>query len=99
MQKFEMNQAQPAMQSRAIAGLPRIRSSLLISLCLGMALAGCDMNKLPRNMRLTAFEPHRAGFVCIHEADVVPPIDPEAERWLQEGLTLTSSTRWPEDRI
>ena len=86
------------MQSRAIASLSRIRSSLLISLCLGMALAGCDMNKLPRNMRLTAFDPHRAGFVCIHEADVAPPIDPEAERWLQEGLALTSATLWPRER-
>ena len=86
------------MQSRAIASLTRPRSSLLISLCLGMALAGCDVNKLPRNMRLTAFDPHRAGFVCIHEADVAPPIDPEAERWLQEGLALTSATLWPRER-
>ncbi|KIQ20855.1 hypothetical protein RT97_27840 [Variovorax paradoxus] len=56
------------------------------------------MNDLPRNMNLKAFDPHRADFVCRHEADAVPPIDPEAEQWLQQGLALTSPALWPEER-
>ena len=56
------------------------------------------MNDLPRNMNLKAFDPHRKDFVCKHEADAVPPIDPEAEQWLQEGLALTSRLLWPDQR-
>jgi TPR repeat protein len=56
------------------------------------------MTELPRNMNLKAFDPHRSDFVCKHEADVVPPIDPQAEQWLQEGLALTSPLLWPDQR-
>ncbi len=53
---------------------------------------------LPRNMSLRAFDPHRQDFDCKYEADAVPPIDPEAEAWLQEGLRLTSRDLWPDQR-
>lgn len=56
------------------------------------------MNDLPRNQNLKAFDPHRKDFVCRHEADAVPPIDPEAEQWFQQGLALTSLTLWPDQR-
>lgn len=57
-----------------------------------------SMNELPRNTNLKAFDPHRSDFVCKREADAVPPIDPQAEQWLQEGLALTSPTLWPDQR-
>ncbi|MBU7572505.1 MAG: sel1 repeat family protein [Hydrogenophaga sp.] len=56
------------------------------------------MNQLPRNMKLTAFDPHRPGFECVHEATKVPPIDPEAQEWLEQGLALSSYDQWYEDR-
>ncbi|MDR0480624.1 MAG: hypothetical protein LBG66_01915, partial [Gallionellaceae bacterium] len=49
---------------------------------------------LPRNMNLKAFDPHRKDFICKYEADVVPPIDPEAEQWFQQGLAATSHLLW-----
>ena len=59
----------------------------------------CTMHlDLPRNMALKAFDPHRSGFVCKHEADAVPPIDPEAEQWQQEAMAATSFDKWEEDR-
>ncbi len=75
----------------------RIPSLLLLSFVLLTSLA-CSMNDLPRNMSLKAFDPHRPAFECKHEANAVPPIDPEAEQWLQQGLAFTSQTKWPEDR-
>jgi hypothetical protein len=76
---------------------------LRLQFILGSALVlfaqfACSMTDLPRNMNLKAFDPHRKDFVCKREVDAVPPIDPEAERWLQEGLALTSATLWPEQR-
>jgi len=56
------------------------------------------MNNLPRNMPLKAFDPHRKEFQCKHEADIVPPNDPQAEIWFQEGLALTNHRLWPEQR-
>jgi hypothetical protein len=56
------------------------------------------MNPHPRNMRLKAFDPHRKDFVCKHEADVVPPIDPEAEQWNRQALALTTPHLWYEQR-
>jgi len=56
------------------------------------------MNSLPRNMNLKAFDPHRKTFVCKHEADAVPPIDPQAEQWHREALALTSNLLWADDR-
>jgi TPR repeat protein len=75
----------------------RPRNFLLLTLVLFTQLA-CSMNDLPRNMSLKAFDPHRKEFICKHEADAVPPIDPEAEQWLQQGLALTSPTLWPDQR-
>lgn len=49
-------------------------------------------------MSLTAFDPHRTAFECKHEADVVPPLDPEADRWNQRAMALTSSLLWPNQR-
>jgi uncharacterized protein len=54
------------------------------------------MNQLPRNMKLTAFDPHRPGFECVHEASKVPPIDPQAQEWFEQGLVL-SNQEWYED--
>ncbi|KVL28449.1 hypothetical protein WS97_27630 [Burkholderia territorii] len=53
---------------------------------------------LPRNMSLDAFNPHRETFVCVHEASVVPAVDPEADRWNQQALTMTSASLWPNQR-
>jgi TPR repeat protein len=47
------------------------------------------MQDLPRNMKLKAFNPHRDGFSCVHEASKVPPITPEAQAWFEEGLAVT----------
>ena len=53
---------------------------------------------LPRQQSLKAFEPHRTDFTCRYEADAVPPIDPEAEGWNQEGLYVTRRPLWPNQR-
>lgn len=57
-----------------------------------------SMKTLPRNMSLKAFDPHRTEFVCKYQENILPRIDEEAERWFQEGLTLTSHTLWPNQR-
>jgi TPR repeat protein len=49
-------------------------------------------------MSLTAFNPHRAAFECKHEADVIPSIDQEADRWNRQAMALTSSLLWPNQR-
>ena len=56
------------------------------------------MEQLPRNMNLKAFDPHRAEFSCVHEAAKVPPIDPVADEWFQQGMALTSHDNEPEQR-
>src|SRR3954451_12691563 len=62
-------------------------------------LVGCPMTPpLPRNMSLTAFDPHRQVFECRHEVDLVPPIDVEAEALTQEALRLTSRSFGPNER-
>jgi TPR repeat protein len=53
---------------------------------------------LPRNISLKAFDPHRKDFSCVHEADRVPPLDPEADTWFQQGLAVTSRDLWPNQR-
>ncbi|KUY90438.1 hypothetical protein WS48_03600 [Burkholderia sp. RF7-non_BP1] len=55
-------------------------------------------DSLPRNMSLDAFNPHRETFVCVHEASVVPAVDPEADRWNQQALSMTSASLWPNQR-
>jgi uncharacterized protein len=79
--------------------MARLRNLLLFTFVLFTQIA-CHMkhDDLPRNMSLKAFEPHRESFTCKHEATVAPPIDPEAEQWLQQGLALTSQTLWPNQR-
>src|SRR5437868_6127550 len=80
----------------ATAALVLLLSALLG--LMGLSHLRTTMNDLTRNMDLKAFEPHREAFTCKHEADAVPPLDAQAEAWLQEGLRLTSPTLWPEDR-
>ncbi len=68
-----------------------------------LTLTACPMNAkpadvLPRNMALKAFDPHRPSFECKHEANAVPPLDPEAEAWFQEGMRVTSRDLWPNQR-
>ena len=78
--------------------MTRLFFLLFISL---LTLTACPMSQsstLPRNMSLKAFDPHRQDFVCKHEADLVPPIDAQAEAWFQEGLRLTSRDLWPNQR-
>ena len=53
---------------------------------------------LPRFTKLEAFHPHRADFVCKHEADVTPPISAEAEALFQQALTLDNHDLWPGQR-
>jgi uncharacterized protein len=77
--------------------MQHLKRLLALALLLTTQFA-CSMNDLPRNQNLKAFDPHRKDFVCKHEADAVPPIDPEAEQWLQQGLALTSPTLWPDQR-
>ncbi len=53
-----------------------------------------------RNHIPPLFNPDRnpASFVCRREADAVPPIDPQAEAWLQEALALESRDILREER-
>lgn len=62
------------------------------------SLTACTMEQLPRNMKLTAFDPHKKDFTCVFEATKVPPLDPLAEEWFQEGMALTSDEHEPEDK-
>ena len=71
--------------------------ALALALALNLNLTACKMNPtdpLPRHQALKAFDPHRKDFTCKHEVDAVPPIDPEAEAWNQEGLYVTRFTLW-----
>ncbi|MCA8244162.1 DUF6396 domain-containing protein [Burkholderia sp. AU32262] len=49
-------------------------------------------------MSLAAFNPHRGAFAYKHESSVAPPVEPEADRWNQEAMALTSSLLWPNQR-
>jgi len=76
---------------------------LLTLLTVLLTLTACPMTASPdsvppRNMALKAFDPHRKSFECRHEADAVPPIDPEAEVWFQEGMRVTSRDLWSNQR-
>jgi hypothetical protein len=53
---------------------------------------------LPRNEELSLFNPHRPSFTCVIEADKVPPIDAQAEKWFLEAQTLDDPDAWEEDR-
>ena len=56
-----------------------------------------DMS-LPRNWMPELFHPNRTEFTCMHEAEFVPPIDPQAERWYQEAEALRDPNIWDEDK-
>ncbi|WP_249746093.1 DUF6396 domain-containing protein [Burkholderia sp. LAS2] len=77
----------------------RIGFTQLVSVFLIFTGTACSKgDTLPRNMSLTAFNPHRGAFECRHEAAVVPPVDPDADRWNQQAMALTSSLLWPNQR-
>ena len=64
-----------------------------------LSLTACSMKPtLPRNMELKAFDPHRKEFTCMYEVDHVPPVDPEAEAWFQEGMRVTGRDLQPNQR-
>ncbi|HVL07791.1 DUF6396 domain-containing protein [Variovorax boronicumulans] len=70
--------------------------ALVLSLVTQLA---CTMHSdLPRNMNLKAFDPHRASFRCKHEAEVVPPVDPEAQQWFLQAMAVTSYEKRESDR-
>lgn len=56
------------------------------------------MSSKLRYTSLPLFEPHRAEFTCIQQAAVVPPIDPEADQWFEQGMALTSEDKYEEDK-
>jgi TPR repeat protein len=74
------------------------------TIVLAFLLPGCSSKShskdaaLPRFTKLEAFAPHRAAFVCKHEADVTPPIAAEAETLFQQALTLDNHDLWPAQR-
>ncbi|MDB5829044.1 MAG: hypothetical protein JWQ73_3264, partial [Variovorax sp.] len=81
------------------AKFPRWPALLLALVFALFSLTACPMNSLPRNMNLKAFDPHRADFVCKHEAEANPPITPEAEALFQQGMAATSyELIWPQDK-
>jgi TPR repeat protein len=72
--------------------------ALALACVLFMQLA-CSMHpERGRNMTRKAFDPHRARFTCKPEADAMPPIDPEAEQWYQQGKAAVTYNKWEEDR-
>lgn len=80
---------------------PVVVLALVLGTMLGAVLllqATHAANAQTRNMDLQAFDPHRSDFTCKHEADVVPPIDPEAEQWHLEAMAATSQDLWEENR-
>src|SRR5579863_6909413 len=52
------------------------------------AIFSTSMSTLPRYEKLPLFAPHRKSFTCIYQDQHVPPIDPQAELWFQQALTL-----------
>jgi len=80
---------------------PVVVLALVLGAMLGAVLllqATHAANAQTRNMDLQAFDPHRSDFTCKHEADVVPPIDPEAEQWHLGAMAATSQDLWEENR-
>ncbi|MBC3932695.1 SEL1-like repeat protein [Undibacterium curvum] len=43
------------------------------------------------------FHPHRTQFACLHEAEFVPAIDPQAERWYQEAEGMRDPKFWNDE--
>lgn len=46
------------------------------------------MSDLPRYEKLPLFSPHRKTFTCVYQDQHVPPVDPQAELWFQQALSL-----------
>jgi TPR repeat protein len=55
-------------------------------------------NDLPRNEKLPLFNPHRPDFTCEIEAEKVPPVDAEADKWFNEALALEDPQIYEDDR-
>ncbi len=74
------------------SGQPSFWKALLVFTLLVGSATVYFMHHLsyPRNMNLRSFEPHRQGFECKREADVVPPIDPQANEWFLEANAAIS---------
>jgi hypothetical protein len=60
-------------------------------------MATNPFSKLPRNMALTAFDPHRPTFECKIEATEVPPMDEQAQAWFDEANYITRPYLAPRD--
>ncbi|WP_321811243.1 MULTISPECIES: DUF6396 domain-containing protein [unclassified Burkholderia] len=56
------------------------------------------MSDLPRYEKLPLFDPHRKDFICVYEAQRMPPVDTQSEMWFQQALTLDDPTL-PADNI
>src|SRR5580693_8240575 len=56
------------------------------------------MSSQLRYSQLPLFNPHRTEFTCVHQDAVVPPIDPEANLWFEQGMALTSEDKYEEDK-
>ena len=56
------------------------------------------MSDLPRYEKLPLFNPHRKSFVCVYQAQHLPPVDPQAELWFQQALALDNPDVYYEDR-
>jgi len=77
----------------------RLNHLLICILLATFTLTACSMKPtLPRNMELKAFDPQRKEFSCMYEVDHVPPVDPEAEAWFQEGMRVTGRDLQPNQR-
>jgi TPR repeat protein len=78
---------------------PRTLQRIVIAAVLSFfSLTACTMDHLPRNMKIGSFDPHRKEFVCVHEADKVPPIDAIAQEWFEQGLVLSTEGLPRKDR-
>jgi hypothetical protein len=44
------------------------------------------------------FTPHVTSFVCKHEAEEAPPLDPEADRWYTQGIELENNSSLDDER-
>lgn len=56
------------------------------------------MSSQLRYSQLPLFNPHRTEFTCIQQAAVVPPIDPEADLWFEQGMAATSEDKYEENK-
>ncbi|WP_423221178.1 tetratricopeptide repeat protein, partial [Burkholderia contaminans] len=62
------------------------------------AQSSAGLADLPRYEKLPRFDPHRKSFTCVHQAQHVPRIDPQAELWFQQALALDNPDVYYEKR-